>query len=378
MNHIDLFTGLGGFSLAAQAHGFRTEVMVEKDERCRAFLGRTWPGVAIHDDVRTFDGRRYRGATLLTAGVPCQPASRAGKQRGKDDDRWLWPETLRIVSEGRFTWCLFENPPGIEDLFEYGISLEVDGEGNATGEVGTVVDRMGRSIFCETLEAIEALGYEIQILNIPACAVNSPQLRHRYWIVAHAKEQGHERKKSTRRAFPGGCSPERGGVLDNADTGWGRQGEPVCSGRASVAVSTENRNVADPERLPGGAKYVGKQGRGRIAGAANHAINGTDCQGDLADAEAGTIGPGLCEAEPDNGGGEQTGGRRSGDVSGGLWGGYIWLPCADGRFRRAPDDAFGLVDGLHRSVLAALGNSIVWKVAAEVIGAIKAAEMSRG
>ena len=73
--HIDLFTGIGGFALAAQANGVRTVAMCEIDERCRAFLSKAWAGVELHDDVRTFDGARYAGATwLLTGGVPCQPA----------------------------------------------------------------------------------------------------------------------------------------------------------------------------------------------------------------------------------------------------------------------------------------------------------------
>lgn len=71
MTHVDLFSGIGGFALAARADGIRTVQFVEIDRRCRGFLAKAWPGVAIHDDIRTFDGAQHRGAWLLTAGVPC-------------------------------------------------------------------------------------------------------------------------------------------------------------------------------------------------------------------------------------------------------------------------------------------------------------------
>ena len=121
--HVDLFTGLGGFSLAAQANGIRTVAMCECDPKCRAFLAKAWPGVPVHPDVRNFPGADYRGAFLLTAGVPCQPASRAGKQGGAGDDRWLWPAALAALESVRPDWALFENPPGIEDLVVVGQSL---------------------------------------------------------------------------------------------------------------------------------------------------------------------------------------------------------------------------------------------------------------
>lgn len=96
--HLDLFTGLGGFAIAAQAAGFRTVAMCESEPRCQRFLTRTW-GIPVIHDVHELDGRQYRGITLLTGGPPCQPASRAGKQGGAGDDRWLWPEALRVLAE---------------------------------------------------------------------------------------------------------------------------------------------------------------------------------------------------------------------------------------------------------------------------------------
>jgi len=314
MTHIDLFTGMAGFTLACHWAGIQTEVMCENDKRCRQFLERTWPGIPIIPDVRDFDGTEWRGRFLLTAGVPCQPASRAGKQGGKKDDRWLWPETLRVVSEARPGWCLFENPPGIDDLFEYGISLEVDAKGHPLGEVGTVVYRMGRSVFCETLEEIKSLGYEVAPpLIIPACAVNSPQLRARYWIVAHALGQG------------------------SGSIGWA-ESNPGISQRES-----DNLTTKAPE----------------------------SSQGNVADTATARRRERPRESREIH---QWSSRQEIGQHNGDFWQNSPWLPCADGKVRRAPDDTFGVVDGLHRSLLAGLGNSIVPQVAHKIIMAIKEAD----
>ena len=158
---MDLFSGIGGFALAAKANDVDTVTFCELDLRCRTFLERAWPGIPVHDDARTFPGERYRGTWLLTGGVPCQPASRAGKQRGAADDRWLWKEALACLAAVRPTWALFENPPGIGDVGLAGIC-----------------DEMG------------AHGYEVQPISLPAAAVGAPHRRERYWILAHATDTG--------------------------------------------------------------------------------------------------------------------------------------------------------------------------------------------
>ena len=315
--HIDLFSGIGGFALACKWNGIETVQFVEIDKRCRDFLSRAWPGVPIHDDIRTFS---YSGEPvfLLTGGVPCQPASRAGKQRGKEDDRWLWPEAIRVLGEVKPAWAIFENPPGIEDLFEFGISLDLDSEGHPVGEVGTVVDRVGRSVFHKTLEEIEAQGYAVQPIGIPACAVGSPQIRMRYWIVGHRGEEGREGAERT-SAF-------------------------------------------------------------RQPGASAHGAVAERAQGELADRSIEMHGDGIPPTRqvPKHGNGNP-------------WGCFIWLPCADGKVRRAIGDSQRMAHGLpvelleelgtegrqtpedcevHRSILGALGNAIVWPVAAIIIKAI--------
>ena len=160
-DHIDLFTGIGGFSLAAQANGWTTRLMCEIDPWRREGLARAWPNVEIHDDIKTLDGSKYQGAGLVSAGVPCQPASRAGKQRGAGDDRWMWPATLAFIRAARPRWVLCENPPGIDDV--------------GLGDI---------------LAEMESMAYEVAPpIGIPACAVNAPHRRMRYWLLAHAEEE---------------------------------------------------------------------------------------------------------------------------------------------------------------------------------------------
>jgi DNA-cytosine methyltransferase len=175
MTHLDLFSGIGGFAIAAQevwpdiAHTF-----CEIDPFCQAVLRKHWPHEKIHDDIKTLKPRgRY---DLLTAGVPCQPASTAGRRQGTEDDRWLWPETFRVIRESRPRWCVLENVRGLLTL--------------------------GGGVVFEGLCAeLEGMGYEIQPFVLPACAIGAPHRRDRIWIIAHAtsNRRGKGRTKSTRQ-----------------------------------------------------------------------------------------------------------------------------------------------------------------------------------
>lgn len=157
MYHLDVFSGIGGWGLAAKEAGFTTVGFCEIEPRCRAFLESTY-GIYVQPDIRKLDGKQYQGIMLYTASPPCQPASRAGNQRGEKDDRWLWDEALRVCFQAGAPWCVFENPPGILDVGIDGI-----------------------------LSELERHSYACQTFNIPACAVGSAQLRHRIWIVGHSE-----------------------------------------------------------------------------------------------------------------------------------------------------------------------------------------------
>lgn len=159
--HIDLFSGIGGFALAANLAGYQTEIFCERDEFCQKVLGKHWPTVPIVGDIFDFDGTQHAGADLLTAGIPCQPYSCAGKRLGAEDDRALWPESLRVIREARPRWVVIENVAGF-------INLALDG----------------------VLSDLEAEGYETGAVVLPSCAVNAPHRRDRVWVVAHDSRTG--------------------------------------------------------------------------------------------------------------------------------------------------------------------------------------------
>jgi len=168
--HLDLFSGIGGFALAAKWNGYRTVGFCDNEPYAQAVLKKHWPEVPCHKDIREVRGDLYAGVTLLTGGFPCQPFSVAGKQRGKDDNRYLWPEMLRVIREARPAWIIGENVAGI-------VNLALD----------TV---------CADLEAE---GYEVEPIIIPACAVDAPHRRDRVWILAHASCKQPEERINNRR-----------------------------------------------------------------------------------------------------------------------------------------------------------------------------------
>jgi DNA (cytosine-5)-methyltransferase 1 len=156
LTHIDLFSGIGGFAIAAERAGVRTLCFSEVNPYASAVLRRHWPGVPNLGDIRSADFSPYAGATLLTGGFPCQPFSVAGKRRGSEDDRHLWPAMLEVVKQTRPTWIIGENVAGI-------IEMELE----------------------RCCADLENEGYQVQPLIIPACAVDAKHRRDRVWIVAN-------------------------------------------------------------------------------------------------------------------------------------------------------------------------------------------------
>jgi DNA (cytosine-5)-methyltransferase 1 len=153
--HIDIFSGIGGFAVAASWAGYTSRVFCEQDAYCTKVLKRHWPDVPVIRDIRDFDGSKWRGSRLLTGGFPCQPFSICGEHRGKEDDRYLWPEMLRVIEEARPAWVVAENVTGI-------ITVALD----------------------EVLSQLASLRYSCGVCVLPACAVNAPHRRDRVWIIA--------------------------------------------------------------------------------------------------------------------------------------------------------------------------------------------------
>lgn len=166
MNHASLFTGIGGFDLAAEWMGWNNVFQVEIDPFCTKVLEKNFPNAKRYGDIKQFDGKPYRGTIdVLTGGFPCQPYSIAGKRKGKEDDRHLWPEMLRIIGEIQPCFVVGEN-------------------------VGGIVSWSGGMVFNEVQTQLENEGYEVQPIVLPACAKNAPHRRDRVWFIAHNNRIG--------------------------------------------------------------------------------------------------------------------------------------------------------------------------------------------
>lgn len=166
MRHLDLFSGIGGFALAAQTvWGSRYENVgfCDNEPFSQAILKKHWPYAHIFDDIKTL--RTPPTADLITGGFPCQPFSAAGKRQGTEDDRHLWPEMLRVIRASTPKWVIGENVGGL---------LTWDG--------GMVLEQV--------LVDLEGAGYQAWPFVIPAVAVGAPHRRDRVWIIAHADHQG--------------------------------------------------------------------------------------------------------------------------------------------------------------------------------------------
>ena len=166
MRHIGLFAGIGGFELAARWMGWNTIAWSEWDPFCQKVLSYHFPEAKGYGDIKQADFTQYRGqCDILTGGFPCQPYSMAGKRLGKEDERHLWPEMLRVIREVRPRWIIGENVRGLLSWNE-----------------GVVFD--------EVCSDLESEGYEVQAFIIPAAGVNAPHRRERVWFVAYANDKG--------------------------------------------------------------------------------------------------------------------------------------------------------------------------------------------
>jgi DNA (cytosine-5)-methyltransferase 1 len=176
MNHLSLFSGIGGFDLAAEAAGWNNVAHCEINQFCRQILAYYWPNAISHDDIKKTDFTPYWGTVdVISGGFPCQPYSVAGQRKGTEDDRHLWPEMLRAIREVQPAWVVGENVSGILSW--------------------------NRGLVFEQVQAdLEVEGYEVQPFVLPACGLNAPHKRERVWFVAHAyKFRRQERRQKAGR-----------------------------------------------------------------------------------------------------------------------------------------------------------------------------------
>jgi DNA (cytosine-5)-methyltransferase 1 len=161
---LDLFSGIGGFSLGLESTGFfETIAFVEKDKFCQKVLKKNFNNIPIEEDIRNVKGSNYK-ADVITGGFPCQPFSVAGKRKSTADDRYLWDEMLRVIRETKPRWVIGENVEGIVNINE-GMVLR------------------------QVLNDLENEGFKSQCIIIPASGIGAWHQRKRIWILAYSKTQ---------------------------------------------------------------------------------------------------------------------------------------------------------------------------------------------
>jgi DNA (cytosine-5)-methyltransferase 1 len=413
MKHIDLFSGIGGFSLACDWAGIETVCFCEIDSFCQKVLKRHWPDVPIVKDVNNVEetkqvianarGTESRGipsrkwekdtevgdsrGLLLTAGFPCQPFSAAGRRKGSADSRYLWPQTLAVIEAVKPDWVLLENVAGILSMVfpdsGIGVASQASLFNTPNDEIAdhdTISGRIDRDL--------RQAGYETVWLVIPACAVNAPHRRDRVWIVAHAnvreqranartdngtqediwrKNKGNvhsgQIQYAIAHASDNGCDRDdsasgmEGQLPTNQEQSGNRRasGNQGCDSDATQSQSRESREPPKPEGREDISR--GDSEGGDVADSSNEGLQGNEqpstyCSGfrQCESSESVT----QCDRVPAG------------------WA-ENWYEVAT-RFCRVDDEFSHRMDRNRVNRLKALGNAIVPAVALEIIKAIKEAD----
>jgi DNA (cytosine-5)-methyltransferase 1 len=206
---LDLFSGIGGFSLGFESTGyFQTTKFVEMDKYCQKILRKNFPGIKIEEDIRNVKGQEYE-ADVITGGFPCQPFSVAGRQKGTSDDRYLWPEMFRLIKEIKPKWVVGENVSGLINLQDGMVLRQVQDD-------------------------LEGEGFEVQCFIIPASGIGAWHQRKRVWIVAYSERNGQL------------ASKKRRGIKETISEKQEGSNHSLNAERTS-SISTTEANVANTE-----------------------------------------------------------------------------------------------------------------------------------
>lgn len=260
LSHGSLFSGIGGFDLASEWMGWKNEFHCEWNDFGKQVLQYYWPKAKSYDDITKTDFTIWRGKIdILTGGFPCQPYSVAGKRKGTEDDRHLWPEMLRAVREIQPSWIVGENVSGL-------------------------INWSGGLVFEEVQTDLENEGYEVWANVLPAASVNAPHKRDRVWFVAFNAKCKPNGGHNTRKGEGARMEMERNEL---GKTGWNEGADNIkpssfndanasserCNHRGDnrqerQVCNNENRNAKEDKPKRNGRKR-GISETGEIGNAAN-------------------------------------------------------------------------------------------------------------
>lgn len=203
MTHASLFSGIGGFDLAAEWAGLENLFYCEINKFCQQVLQYHFPKSKSYENIKTTDFREWRGKVdVISGGFPCQPFSVAGQRKGADDDRYLWPEMLRAIREIQPAWVIGENVAGILTMVQPGEDVTVGSQQTIFGEADRERTMLRQQFVVETVcRDLEREGYSVQPFVIPACAVGAPHRRDRVWFVANradTRDEGLQQERENR------------------------------------------------------------------------------------------------------------------------------------------------------------------------------------
>jgi len=220
MTHGSLFSGIGGFDLAAQWMGWENKFHCEWNKFGQQVLKHYWPNAESFEDITKTKFTKYeKKIDVLTGGFPCQPYSLAGKRRGKDDERHLWPEMCRAIKEIQPRWIVGENVFGL-------------------------VNWSGGLVFHEVQADLEAAGYEVWPYVLPAAAVGAPHRRDRIWFVAHTISQHNRANQYEGLRSKNGKASEKGAqTFHHATNTNGNKGNTTNTESVGRKNALENREL---------------------------------------------------------------------------------------------------------------------------------------
>jgi len=349
MRLLDLFSGIGGFSYAAEKliGGYETVAFCEMDEFCQKVLKKHWPQVPIFDDVRTLDATRLGRIDICTFGFPCQPVSQAGLQRAESDSRWLWDEIIRILQVSKPKWIIAENVVGLITI-ENGLLIE------------------------NCISSLEAEGYEVQSVVIPACAKNAPHRRSRIWLIGQLTTNTNNTGNRTSRS---NIDQEQ----QTIEQGWKKQSlfEPSRYDEAMANSDKWQSRSGDESKSDETQQFKSSTDdtseRGIVANTCCERSQGGLHRGQIQKRQTEKQQVGytstVCEQPKER---AETVVGKMGDMADGISRGLLR------HFDREPDHIPRVTTGEkdRAKKLKALGNSIVPQVAAEILLAIRVSEES--